>query len=146
MKGYRYIPALLLAVGLVACQTLTVPDLNNPGLDELTQNPARSAVIAAAQGLFQTTRVDIADRASQISQLGILGRESYNFDGSDPGFTSEMLVGPLDGGSPAFGGNQWSDRYRSVRGANNVLTGVSQLIEAVMPADEQAAIRGFAKN
>ncbi len=145
MKVLGYVPALLLAVGLSACETLTVPDLNNPGLDELSQDPTRAAVVAAAQGLFQTTRLDIADRASQITMLGIVGRESYNFDGSDPGFTAEMLVGPLDGGSPAFGGNQWTQRYRSVRGADNVVRAVDQLADVVMPAAERAGIRGFAR-
>ncbi len=144
MKVLRRLSMVLALAALTACNDLLVPDLNNPGLDQLSENPTRSSVVAATQGLFISARVGMATRAGYVSALGIIGRESYNFDGSDPGFSTEMLVGPLDGGSPAFGGAQWTPRYRAVRGAANVLLAVAELSDADLAPAEKAGIRGIA--
>src|SRR5712672_4252581 len=88
-----------------ACQDLIVPDYNNPGLDDLINNPTPTKIAQAAQGLLVGTRVGIGEQNGYISLLGILGRESYNFDPADPRFITEMLIGQIDGGSQAFGGN-----------------------------------------
>ena len=90
---------LLLASG---CNTLDVPDLNNPGQDELENHPTRAGVLAVATGLLFGTRVGMATQNGYIMELGILGRESYNLDPADPRFVTELLVGPLDRGSGAF--------------------------------------------
>jgi hypothetical protein len=146
MKTYRYLAALLAVVGLSACQTLTVPAFNNPGIGELTETPTRSLVIAATQGIFIDARTNLASgRASYIPQLGIIGRESYNFDASDPRFVTEMLIGPLDGGTPAFGGNHWFPRYQELRDEFNVLNATDALLDTEMSPAEKAGIRGFTK-
>ena len=144
MKVLRYLSIVLALAALTACNDLLVPDLNNPGLDQLSESPTRSSVVAATQGLFISARVGMAGRAGYVSALGIIGRESYNFDGSDPGFSTEMLVGPLDGGSPAFGGALWTPRYRAIRGAANVLLAVAAVSDADLAAAEKAGIRGIA--
>ncbi len=145
MKPYRYLAVLLPALGLSACQTLTVPDFNNPGIEELTGTPTASAVIAAVQGIFIDARSNIANAAGQVSQLGIIGRESYNFDASDPRFVTELLIGPLDGGTPAFGGNHWFPRYQELRDEFNALNGVDKLLDTEMAPADKAGARGFIK-
>ena len=40
------------------------------------------------------------------------------FDGSDPRFTGEMMQGPLDPGSGAFGGDHWAEEYAAIREGN----------------------------
>jgi hypothetical protein len=144
VKILRYLSVATVLAALSSCNDLIVADLNNPGLDQLSESPTRSAVIAATQGLFISARVAMASRAGYVSALGIIGRESYNFDGSDPGFSTEMLVGPLDGGSPAFGGALWTPRYRAVRGAANVLLAVAEVSDADLPPAEKSGIRGIA--
>ena len=57
----------------------------------------------------------------------MLGRESYNFDPGDPRFITELLRGPLDGGSPRFGGNLWYDRLANIRNAGIVLKALAVL-------------------
>ena len=114
--------SVLLGILLVAnCNTLEVTDLNNPGLGGLQDSPTRSGVTAAATGLLIGTRSGIAAQNGYISLLGIIGRESYNFDPADPRFVTEMLIGPLDGGSPAFRGNLFLSPYANIRNANIVL-------------------------
>ncbi len=141
MKILKYLP-MVLALALTSCSDLIVPDLNNPGLDQLKDDPTRSAVLSATQGLFISARVGMASRAGYVSGLGIVGRESYNFDGADPRFSAQLLVGPLDGGSPAFGGAHWTARFRAVRGADNVLLAVAELSDADLAPAEKAGIRG----
>lgn len=100
---------------------LVVPDYNNPSLEDLERNPTPAAVAAAATGLLVGGRDEIDDRNGYVSLLGILGRESYNFDGADPRFVTEMLEGQLNPSSPAFGGNLWSERYRNIRTGTTIL-------------------------
>lgn len=136
-----------LALGASACaEDLVVPDFNNPGLEELQNNPTRAAVINAAQGLLITARAQESSPNGYVSLLGILGRESYNFDGSDPRFVTEMLAGAqLNASSPAFGGNLWTVPYNSIRTANVVINALDGLTENEMSAEEKASIRGFAR-
>jgi starch-binding outer membrane protein, SusD/RagB family len=129
---------------LVAATVITsgcdfnVQNPNSP--DPIGQNPSREQVAAAAIGLLIGTQQDAAD---WVLDVGIIGREAYRFDGSDPRFTSELLTGSLDPGGGAFGGDHWLEQYRTIRSANNLL--------AVLPtsgdlsAQEQSAAAGFAR-
>lgn len=131
---------LLLAVG---CNTLDVPDLNNPGQDELEKNPTRAGVLAAATGMLFGSRAVIAAQNGYVMELGILGRESYNYDPADPRFVTELLVGPLDGGSGAFGGNLFAQEYADIRMGNIVLRALTKLPASAMTPEEIEATTGF---
>ena len=133
--------AVLLFAG--ACKDLVVPDYNNTSLDDLTNNPTPTKITQASQGLLVGTRVGIGEQNGYVSLLGILGRESYNFDPADPRFITEMLIGPLDGGSPAFGGNLFAAPYRNIRNANILLGAVDKVVG--LSAAEKSAVQGFAK-
>ena len=139
-KGF----ALAAALGAVsACSDLVVPDFNNTSLDDLVTNPTPTKVAQASQGLLLGTRVGIGAQNGYVSLLGILGRESYNFDPADPRFITEMLIGPLDGGSPAFGGNLFAAPYRNIRNANILLGVVDDVVG--LSAAQKSAVKGFAK-
>jgi hypothetical protein len=133
----------LVAFAAAGCaEDLAVPDFNNPGLGDLD---TRAAVLTAAQGLLITSRTQKSAPNGYMSLLGILGRESYNFDGSDPRFVTEMLAGAqLNASSPAFGGNLWTVPYNSIRTANAVIGALDELTENEMSSEEKAAISGFA--
>ena len=136
---------LLLALGsvlLAGCDDLTVPDYNNPSIEDLQSSPTRTAVLTAATGLLVGARLNIADPNAYISLLGILGRESYNFDTAEPRFVTELLVGPLTPGG-AFGGNLWTLRYRNIRNANILLNALDEV--PGLTEQEKNAVRGFAK-
>lgn len=134
------------AVWLIGgCDQLTVPDLNNPGLESLLNNPTRTAVNTAATGLIIGVRVDMGDQNGYVSMLGILGRESYNLDPADPRFITEMLIGPLQPGSPAFGGNHFAERYTNIRNANVLLGAVDKVPDLDLNPAQKSGIKGFAK-
>jgi len=125
-----------LAVAAAGCSF----DIANPNTpDVIGENPSRSVVAATANGIIIATRADVADWALDA---GLFGREAYRFDGSDPRFTGEMMQGPLDPGSRAFGGDHWAEEYAAIRTANDLLA-VIGTASALTP-EEQSATSGFA--
>jgi starch-binding outer membrane protein, SusD/RagB family len=133
----------LAALVLLACD-LEVSDLNNPSLDDLQTNPTRTTVAAAATGLIMGNRIGFAEPNGYVSLLGMLGRESYNMDASDPRFISAMLVAEqLDPGNASFGGNFWIAPYANIRGAYVLLDALARVPD--MTEAEREAIRGYAK-
>jgi len=131
---------LLLASG---CNTLDVQDLDNPGQDQLESHPTRALVLSAATGMLFGSRVGIAAQNGYVMELGIMGRESYNFDPADPRFVTELLIGPLDGGSGAFGGNLFAAPYADIRGGNILLRALPRLPAVAMTTEEIEATTGF---
>ncbi len=99
---------------------------------------------AASTGLLIGSRSGKSAQNGYVAHLGILGRESYTFDAADPRFVTEMLASPsLDPGSPAFGGNLWTQPYANIGNANTVLVALDK-VSGVSDQDKEA-IRGFAK-
>jgi starch-binding outer membrane protein, SusD/RagB family len=117
-------------------------DLNtNPNSpDPIGENPSRTELAVAADGLLIAFRTDFADFPLD---MGIIGREVLRFDGSDPRFTGELLLGPLDPGSDAFGGDHWADQYTTIRGGNLILAVLPTAAE--LTAEEQSATSGYVK-
>jgi hypothetical protein len=126
---------VILAMG--GCD-FNITDPNNPG--PIGNDPSPQEVASAAIGIILAARTDAAD---WNLDAGIIGREAYRFDGSDPRFIGELLEGPLDPGGGAFGGDHWFEQYAAIRTQNellNVLSTASRLSAA-----EQSATRGFAE-
>ena len=147
MRTSRFLRNLSLVVAasfmVDACGDLTVPDYNNPSLEDLESNPTPTTIRQAAQGLLVGARAQMGAQNGYVSLLGILGRESYNFDPADTRFITEMLIGPLDPGSPAFGANLFAARYANIRLGNTILAALGQV--AGMTPAELEATRGFVK-
>lgn len=135
VKVSRLVVALV-AIGGTAC-SFDIANPNSP--DIIGENPNRSQVAASSIGLLIATRSDVADWALDGA---LLGREGYRFDGSDPRFTGEMMQGPLDPGSRAFGGDHWAEPYAAIRSANNLLAVIGTA--TALTAEEQNAVRGYA--
>jgi hypothetical protein len=130
----------LALVALVAVAGSCSFDINNPNSPNIIgENPNRSEVAATANGILIATRADMGDWALDG---GIFGREAYRFDGSDPRFTGELMQGPLDPGSGAFGGDHWAEEYGAIRTANDLLAVIGTA--TALTAAEQSAVTGFA--
>lgn len=136
---------MAIALGLIgSCNSPTVPDFNQPGLDEFLKSPTRASVIAAATGLLIGAGDNIAEAVGYVILTGIVGREAYFLDAVEPRFVTELLIGPLSPGGP-FGGNLWNARYGNIRNANNLLTALDRLPESEMTNEERRSIQGFAR-
>lgn len=121
--------ALALVAGalLVGGCNFDITDPNTP--TQIGTNPSPEQVSAAVIGTIIAAR---SDYAGSILRMGIMGREAYRIDESEPRYISELLHGPLDPGS-GFGGGQWAAEYAAIRsGYNllNVLPTASQLTAA----------------
>ena len=100
-------PVLLL--GLLAASACNFDQSTNPNSpDPIGENPSRTQVGVAANGMLIAFRNDFADLPVD---MGIMGREVLRLDPSDPRFTTELLHGPLDPGGDAFGGDHWADQF-----------------------------------
>lgn len=143
MRTTRFAVMLALAgaMALGGCDTdFLVPDLNNPGLEGLLNNPTPAAVIDATQGLMIGARTGVTGQGGYVARAGILGREVLVFDNSDPRYIDELLAGDLNAGG--FGGFGWGDRYANLRNAAIVL-GATDAVS--MEEADKEAIRGFTK-
>jgi len=138
------LPATAAMLLLGGCNSLDVGDLNAPGVSETQNNPTRVGVLSLASGLQIGSRFGQGQQNGFNVLLGITGRELYNFDPADPRFVTEMVVGPLDGGSPAFGGNLFSQGYTDIRTANILLRAMGKLSDTppggMSPAEKEATL------
>ena len=133
------IGAILGSLALPGCN-LDIPDLNNPGLEQLQNNPTAASINTAATGLLVGNRGGKAAVVGYVNLMGILGRESYDFDSADTRFVSEMIQGNLSKSSP-YGGALWAGAYANIRLGNIILHGVDKVAE-FSDADRKG-IRGF---
>lgn len=134
--------AVAAALAAGACGDIAVPDYNNPPVDEFVNNPTPGAVRAAATGLLIGARAGLTDRTGYVAMTGVVGREAYIIDSSDPRYVSELLAGPLTN-SGAFGAGMWTERYANIRGANLLLAAL-ETVPGFTDAEKEA-IRGWAK-
>jgi hypothetical protein len=139
------IKQLAFALGIVGSLALTscsldIPDLNNPGLEQLENSPTAASINTATTGLLIGNRGGKSATVGLVNLLGILGRESYDFDSADIRFVSEMIQGNLSKSSP-FGGTFWAGPYANIRLGNIVLHGVDKVAE--FTDAQKAGIKGF---
>jgi hypothetical protein len=132
----RYLPLAGLAM-LAACGDITVPDYENPPLDELL-NPTVQTVRSAATGVLQGTR---QDSDTYVRWGGILGREAYFLDGNEDRYVRTLFAGNPSG-SNFTGSSYWTTPYRNIRTANLLIAAVDKVD---IPASEKEAIKGFAR-
>src|SRR5881296_4291883 len=103
--------AVAALLGGAACSDFfTVPNTNQPNLEDLITNPTRAKLSAAATGIFASARGDIQ---GIVWRLGSLGREGINLSGNNQPDCQEPYFGPLR--STGFGGAQWTDRFQNIR-------------------------------
>src|SRR6185295_14945988 len=79
---------VVLSLSVVACTDKNAPDLNASTTSDLSGSPSRVAIGTAAQGLLgSVTGTNVGVRnifGTNRGNLGILGREAYNLDVSNP--------------------------------------------------------------
>lgn len=146
-KKIAVLALLAVAAAAFGCSdsTFDVPNPNGPELGNLQNNPTAPAVIDATQGLLVGARAGISAQAGYIAHLGILGRESYTLDNSDPRFVDQMVGGDLNPGDGAFGGSGWAVRYANIRLGNIVLNALDNPGLTGFSNAQKEGIRGFVK-
>lgn len=136
--------ALALGLGPVACVD-DIPDYNSPGLETFLENPTPGAVNTLATGLLISSRTGVGAQNGYVGILGVVGREAYILDSADTRYVTELMSDSLDPGSPAFGGNMWTNPYASIRNGYLLLGALDNPKLGGFSNEEKEAMRGFAK-
>jgi len=87
MRTYMVAALAGLCLSFAACDEFDAPNQNSGTLDDLAGSPTKVAVTTATQGLFSGIR-----GANRALTLGILGREAYSLDVSNPQNTPQFYV------------------------------------------------------
>ena len=130
--GVRRLAASALLIGIVSsCKANEIINTNNPSIDQLTGSPTPATVATAAQGMLITIR-----GLTYSQGAGIMGREIYNLDPSEPRNVNGFLVGPLEPGGFGieFG---FGAAFRGIRAGEAILTATDQL-ESLTAAQKEA--------
>jgi hypothetical protein len=134
-KFIRVLPVVVVLVSGGCNYDIANP--NSPAV--IGENPSAVQVGAAANGILIATRQDVADWALDGA---IFGREAFRIDPADPRFVQEMMQGPLDPGSRAFGGDHWLEPYSAIRSANDLLAVIGSA--SSLTPEQISATSGFA--
>lgn len=140
MRHFALLGAL--SLGLAACSSdrLNVPNYNNPTTEALAKDPAGIQ--------YLVTGIQISERnnlAGYNTDLGIFGREVYNYFTTDGRTVQNYLVGlaspqRLDPGG--FASGQWNGRYQNMKNEINLINAATA---SNLNTQQKAAITGYAK-
>lgn len=142
-RGARLAAAGALALAVYACDSdrLVVPDYNNPSSGPIASDP-RTAIQLLGTGVLRTER-DLA--ATFILGTGILGREAYNYTGTEGRNTTGWLTNSVLESSSFGGVSNWTGFYQNLRQIKTLRGVIESAADASLPADQRAAARGFAQ-
>jgi len=136
-KSFAALAACVVAAA--ACADITVPNYNNPSLEQLTSSPTTGTINTAIIGMTINLRGRVGTEASA---MGILGKESYNLDQAEPRNVLSYLQGPIEPGG-FVQDLSWTTGYRNLRQGVTILDAVDKATGYTTAQKE--AIRGFVK-
>jgi hypothetical protein len=140
MTKHRLLP---LAAGLAlfgaACdRTPTVPNLNNPSVEDFAGTLTNEKLQVLLVGVLSQERTELSQRYYSFTTT--LGRDSYRLDTSEPRFVTETLEST--GAAGGFvGGGVFTDFYVAVKASNNLLGSLNNTPE--LSTTERSLVKGF---
>jgi starch-binding outer membrane protein, SusD/RagB family len=144
MKNIKilYILSLLSLLWLSACKLNELENVNQPTPDQFGRNASIAQLNTLVTGSIAQMR---ANYDLYIDDLGVLGRESYRFSGSDPRYTSDLPGAngaPLDNNA-FYTTNPYASRYATIKTLNILINAVNNTNIPAEPAKQ--AYLGVAK-
>lgn len=134
------IGSVLSATLLVGCKADEVINANQPSQVAIDAD-VRSATQLRAAGALALQR---ANMPGFVSNVGILGRESLNYTGTEARNTTEYLQSQALGNVSFLAGGQWATRYRSMLGLRDLVLLADQESGNNLTPSERQAVKGFA--
>ncbi|HJQ11813.1 MAG TPA: RagB/SusD family nutrient uptake outer membrane protein [Gemmatimonadaceae bacterium] len=142
MKRYTTIALAVGALAFTACKDNPVANpIDAPTVDALSGGLTRTSLQQLTIGALAQDRSQIVGIQFLI-EGGILGRDVYRIDASEPRYVTETLGGNPDPGSFAGGGG-FAGYYTAIRAENNLLLALTSAPTAIFTAAEISAQRGF---
>ena len=137
----RFLAPLVAGVALFggACdRSPTVPNLNNPSVEEFSGTLTNDKLQVLLVGILSQERTAIGQR--YLSFTTTLGRDTYRMDASEPRFLTETLEStPAPGGF--VGGVAFTDLYVAIRASNNLLAALNNT--PGLSAPQRSVVKGF---
>jgi hypothetical protein len=134
------VAAALSSTLLVGCKAEQVINANQPAQTAIDAD-VRGAAQLRASGALALQR---ALAPGFISDVGILGRESLNYTGTEARNTTEYLQSQALGNVSFLAGGQWAARYRSMLGLRDLALLADQESGNNLTTAERSAVKGFA--
>jgi len=142
MKRYSLIALATAALAVTACKDNPVANpIDAPTVDALSGGLTRTSLLQLTIGALAQDRTTINDIQFAI-EGGILGRDVYRIDASEPRYVLETLGGNPDPGSFA-GGRGFSGYYTAIRAENTILQALTSAPTSIFTTNEISAQRGF---
>jgi hypothetical protein len=140
MRSVALLGALTLGLGACSSEKLNVPNYNAPSVDALSKDP--NGIQLLATGILVAERGGLA---GYTRDLGIFGREVYNYFTTDGRTVSNYLVGlanpqRLDPGG--FANGNWSGRFQNMK---NALSLIDAANASNLSAAQKSAVAGWAR-
>ena len=120
------------------------PPVDNPTVDAIQGALTRSGLQTLATGLVNADRAIITG-IPYVVLPGILQRDIYRIDSSEPRYVTETLGGNADIGSFAAGAGLWNSAYVTTRAATSLIAAIPTAAADQVSAAEKSAALGFAK-
>jgi len=141
MKRYSTIALALGALALGACKDNPVANSSDAPTVDALGTLTRTSMLQLTIGALAQDRTTINDIQFAI-EGGILGRDVYRVDASEPRYVTETLGGNPDPGSFA-GGRGFGGFYTAIRAENTLLLALSTAPTTIFTPAEINAQRGF---
>ena len=123
----------LMVLSLMSCVSSSDQVFSDPNLPSEDSVSIRSLAVGIESGMRNELGIYIRDVSS-------FAREAYYFEPSDPRYTGELLIGPIDPGGFLLT-RPWAARYRVVKNCNVM---IARSADVAATGDSNSAA-GFAK-
>jgi starch-binding outer membrane protein, SusD/RagB family len=141
----KFITAALSMTALVisGCKdnTATTPQ-DAPTIEAVSGALSRTSLQPLATGVLAQDRSAVVGTFTYLTLAGIMGRDVYRIDTSEPRYVQETLGANPDPGSFAGGGG-FAGFYTAIRAANSLLLALPSAPTTEVTAAEKAAMAGF---
>src|SRR5579862_5610392 len=136
--------ALAAALSLTACETPSIVNPNSPSVAGAATSP--QALVQEATGVLAGWRGTLGGLRSDV---GMFGRESYNFTTGDTRATTNFLIGIAVGANKldpnGFANGDWGGQYTVLRNIYNLNIAVAATSNDLISVAQKSAALGFTK-
>ncbi|MBA2687374.1 MAG: hypothetical protein H0U64_04665 [Gemmatimonadaceae bacterium] len=145
MKKLTTIALATASLAAAGCKdSSSVPPVNAPTVEAVSGALSRTSLQPLATGVLAQDRSAVVGTFTYLTLAGILGRDVYRIDQSEPRYVQETLGVNPDPGSFAGGGG-FAGFYTAIRAANSLILNLPTAPATELSAAEKNATAGFLK-
>lgn len=145
MKRHNALALAAVAAFAAGCKDSNIVNpLDAPTVEAVSGTLSRSALQPLATGVLAQDRAGVVGTPQYLTLAGMMGRDVYRIESSEPRYVSETLGGNPDPGSFAGGGG-FAAFYTAIRSATTLIAALPAAPATELSANEKAITSGFMK-